>query len=163
MRLSEGVEWGLHCTVLLAAIPEGATLPGSALAEFHGVSESYLLKHLKALAQAGILESVSGPKGGYRLARPAADITVLDVVEVIDGPASAFRCTEIRRRGPAGLEDAAYRLPCAINRTMLGAEQAWRDALRGRTLADLVASVATETDPRAVPRVLAWLEDRVRR
>ena len=52
-------------------------MPASALAEYHGLSPSYLLKHLKTLAAAGILESVSGPHGGYRLALSADAITLL--------------------------------------------------------------------------------------
>jgi DNA-binding IscR family transcriptional regulator len=54
MRMSAGVEWALHCTVLLAVLKPTSTLPGRALAEFHGVSESYLLKHMQALTKAGI-------------------------------------------------------------------------------------------------------------
>ena len=57
MKLSEGVEWGIHCAAILGGLPPGATLPGKALAEFHGVSESYLLKHLKALTAADLLEN----------------------------------------------------------------------------------------------------------
>ena len=163
MKLSEGVEWGLHCATVLAALPSGATLPAKALAEFHGVSETYLVKHLKELVKAGVLESVPGPKGGYRLARPAEQTTLLDIVEAIEGRESAYRCTEIRRRGPAALDDSAYRLPCAINLTMLLAEKAWRDVLHGRTLADLVETVASQIDPRAASKALPWLQQHLRR
>jgi len=104
MKLSEGVEWGVHCAVVLAGLAPGATLPGKALAEYHGVSESYLLKHLKALTAAELLVSVPGPRGGYRLARPPERITLLDVVQAIDGTQPAFRCTEIRQRGPLALD-----------------------------------------------------------
>lgn len=114
MKLSEGVEWGLHCTSVLASLPAKATLPTKALAEYHGVSETYLSKHLQALTRGGIIESVPGPKGGYRLARPATEITLLDVVEAIEGPEPAFRCTEIRQQGPCTIEPSAYRLPCTI-------------------------------------------------
>lgn len=162
MKLSDGVEWGLHCAAVLAALPPGLTLPGKALAEYHGVSESYLLKHLKALAHAGVLESVPGPKGGYRLARPAGEITLLEVVEAIDGKRPAFRCSEIRQRGPAAVDASAYRLPCAITVTMLRAEAAWRETLRAETLADLVARVAAGLDPRITERAVAWARENVR-
>ena len=162
VRLSEGVEWGLHCGVLLAALPGGALLSGNALAEFHGVSESYLLKHLQALVRSGLFESVPGPKGGFRLARPPEAVSVLDVVVAIDGSEPAFRCTEIRQRGPAGLEPSAYRVPCAIHATMRRAEDAWREVLRTQTLADLVGLVAERTDKRAIARAVAWLEEHVR-
>ncbi len=102
VRLSEGVEWTVHCCTLLATLPQGVCLPGARLAEFHGVPGPYLVKHLQALTRAGVLDSVPGPKGGFRLARPAGEITVAEVVEAIDGRRPAFTCTEIRRRGPAG-------------------------------------------------------------
>src|SRR4051794_3672380 len=101
MRLAEGVEWSLHVCVILSMLPEDTTMPAARLAEYHGVPAPYLAKNLQALARAGIVESVSGPKGGYRMARPASEVTMLDVVEAIDGTEPSFRCTEIRQRGPA--------------------------------------------------------------
>jgi Rrf2 family protein len=162
MKLSDGVEWGLHCATLLAAIPDGTVLPGKALAEYHGISESYLVKHLQALTAAGILVSVPGPKGGYRLARPAAEITVLEVVDAIEGHDPAFRCTEIRQRGPAALEPAVYQLPCAINAAMLRAEMAWRKSLGGQTVGDLIAGLSKHLDQRAVEKTIAWFQARLR-
>ena len=162
MRIGEGVEWALHCASVLAALPGGATLPAKALAEFHGVSESYLLKHLKALVAAGLFESVPGPKGGYRLARPAAEITFLDVAQAIEGRGPAFRCTEIRCRAPIGDPPACFRRPCAINVTMLQAEAAWRDVLRQRTIADMVAALG-DTLPASRRRAAEqWLAPHVR-
>src|ERR1700738_988751 len=118
MRLTEGVEWGLHCAVLAAVLPPEATLPATRLAEYHGVPTAYLAKHLQALSRAGILDAVPGPRGGYRLARPAADTTVHDVVEPVDGAEPSFRCTEIRRNGPARLPAREYRVPCSIHVVM---------------------------------------------
>ena len=162
--MGEGVEWGLHCAVILASLPPGAVLAGKALAEYHGVSESYLLKHLQALTAAGLCESVPGPRGGYRLARPADQITVLDVVLAIEGSQWAFRCADIRKRGPAALEpDAAvYRRLCAINATMLRAEAAWRDSLRAQTLADLMTTVVRGLDPRIIEIATDWFGKRIR-
>lgn len=162
MKLSDGVEWGLHCAALLAAIPAETVLPGKALAEYHGVSESYLIKHLQALTAAGILESVPGPKGGYRLARPASEIPVLAVVDAIEGRDPAFRCSEIRQRGPAAVEPEVYRLPCAINATMLRAEMAWRRSLAAQTVADIVAGLTRQADQRSLEKTIAWFQERLR-
>ena len=101
MQLGEGVEWATHCCTVLALVPPGATMSAGRLAEFHGVPPSYLAKHLQALVQAGIAESVAGRNGGYRLASDARDITLLEVVLAVESDEPAFRCTEIRRRGPA--------------------------------------------------------------
>ncbi len=105
------------CTASRPSLPcRRGALPGRALDEFHGVSESYLLKHLKALTRAGLLRSIPGARGGYALARSPNAISFLHVVRAIDGPEPAFRCKEIRRCGPAASEDADhYRLPCAIH------------------------------------------------
>jgi Rrf2 family protein len=162
MRLSEGIESGLHCALGLAMIPEGTVLPAKALAEFHGVSVSYLLKHLQALTAAGILLAAPGPRGGYRLARAPDQITVLDVVLAIEGEGPAFRCTEIRQRGPCAGPASAYKTPCAINRTMLRAEEAWRDALRSETIAGLVKEVSGKMDARSARRAAEWVELRLR-
>jgi Rrf2 family protein len=162
MKLSDGVEWGIHCAAMLAGLAPGATLPGKALAEFHGVSESYLLKHLKALTAANLLESVPGPRGGYRLARAAEHITLLDVVQAIDGDEPAFRCTEIRQRGPGALDGRAYRRPCTINAAMLRAENAWRAELSRTSLADINRGVAENADPRVLTRGAQWLEQHCR-
>jgi len=147
MRLSEGVEWGLHCVCLLAECPAGAILPTKALAEYHGLSETYLSKHLQALTSGRILASVPGPKGGYRLTRHPEEITLLEVVEAIDGCESAFRCTEIRRLGPLALPSERYRLPCALHVAMAQADKAWRDVLRAQTIADIVRQYAGTIEP----------------
>jgi Rrf2 family protein len=139
-RLSDGVEAALHCALVLAGLTEKRVLPGKNLAELHGLSESYLLKHLRALAAAGVIEAVPGPRGGYRLSRAPEEITLLDIVEAIDGPEPAFTCREIRQRAPGKSKNPCdYRTECFIKTRMLAAEAAWRDALRAQTLACLVA------------------------
>ena len=148
----------MHVTTLLAVLPPDAAMPAARLAEFHGVPAAYLAKHLQALSRAGILESVQGVGGGYRLARPAADITVLEVVEAIDGTEPAFRCTEIRRRGPNARPAREYALPCAIDRVMRSADTVWRASLRAVTVADLVRTVARDAPPAALAAGAQWLK-----
>ncbi len=137
MKLGDGVEQAIHCVLVLAGLSETGALSAAALAEFHGVSTSYLLKHLQALAGAGVLQSVPGPKGGYRLARDQSEITLLDIVLAVEGREPAFRCAEIRQRGPSPVAAHFYRSPCAVNAAMLKAEQAYRAELRKVTIADL--------------------------
>ena len=161
--MSAGVEWALHCTVLLAVLKPTSTLPGRALAEFHGVSESYLLKHMQALTKAGICESIPGPTGGYRLARKPREITVLDIVEAIEGCEPAFRCDEIRQRGPTALDPSTYTVQCGIHTVMLEAEAAWRQALRARTLADLTPMSVQTMDKQRVDLATTWIHENVRR
>ncbi len=98
MKMSAGVEWAVHCCILLSQAEQ--PVPAQRLAEFHGVSRTYLAKHLQLLSRAGLVTSSEGRAGGYALTRPADQITALDVVLAIEGDESTFRCTEIRQNGP---------------------------------------------------------------
>lgn len=162
MKLSEGVEAAIHCAAMIAGLEGRATLPAAALAEFHDVSPSYLLKHLKALTADGILESVPGPAGGYRLGRSPNRITLLDIVLAVEGREPAFRCQDIRRRGPGALPPSAYLKPCGIHVAMLKAERAYREALAAVRLCDIVAEFAADSDPRSVERGRAYVVSRQR-
>lgn len=162
MQLGQGVEWALHCCTVLALLPPDQTLPATRLAEYHGIPPAYLAKHLQALAGAGIVESVAGRKGGYRLARPAGEITVLAVVDAVEGAEPAFRCTEIRRRGPARVAASEYRAPCGIAAVMQEAEDAWRAHLGRVTIGDLVRGLAVSVSPVAIRKAAGWFQEVMR-
>lgn len=156
--MSEGVEWVLHCCTVLATLPSGETLPAAKLAELHDVAPAYLAKHLQATAAAGITETVPGPRGGYRLARPPAEISILDVVLAVDGEDTAFRCSEIRQQGPAAGPPSSYRRPCGIARAMWRAEDAWRAELRATTIADLVMELVATVPRELVQAGAEWVQ-----
>jgi DNA-binding IscR family transcriptional regulator len=95
-------------------------------------------------------------KGGFRLARPLEEITVMDVVTAIEGPAEAFQCTEIRRRGAgAARPEWQFRIPCAVSTAMRKAEMAWRRVLSAQTLADVQAA-ADRRAPQAGEAIRRW-------
>jgi Rrf2 family protein len=154
MRLSERVEWALHCTWMLAAAPSAEPLSTRRLAEFYDLPAPYLAKVLNSLVRAGVLTAISGPRGGFRLARPASEITAAEVLEAVEGRGQLFSCTEIRQRGPLPLTRAACRTPCGISRLMDRAERAWRTELAATTIADLVGASGVG----APERLSRWLE-----
>ncbi len=158
MRMSDGVEWALHVASVLAVVPPDRGLTAAKLAEFHGVPGAYLAKHLQALTRAGVFEAVPGRGGGYRLARPAKDVTVLEVVEAVEGRTRAFQCAEIRQRGPAGGPKSDYRGVCGIARVMYDAETAYRESLAGVSIADLLGSFLASAAPGAQVRSATWLQ-----
>jgi Rrf2 family protein len=162
MQFGQGVEWAVHCCAVLALVPPERTLPAARLAEYHGVPPAYLAKHLQALANAGIVESVAGRNGGYRMARPAAEVTILDIVDAVEGDERAFRCTEIRRRGPARMPAAEYRAPCAIARVMHDAEDAYRARLSEVTVADLLQELSVTVSPVAIRKAAGWFQEVMR-
>jgi Rrf2 family protein len=69
------------------------------IAEQYGIPVELLAKILQKLAKADLLTSTSGPTGGYRLARPAAEISVGSVIEVIDGPPAIIQCMKTVHSG----------------------------------------------------------------
>jgi len=158
MKLSDGVEQAIHCVGMLSSLSEGGVLSAAALAEFHGVSTSYLLKHLQALSGAGIVATVPGPKGGYRLATTPDRISLLDIVLAVEGPAPAFRCAEIRQRGPNPLPGRYFTKPCGINAAMLKAEKAYRAELAKVTMASILAELAADDDGGIAARGCAFME-----
>jgi Rrf2 family protein len=157
MKMSEGVEWTAHACVLLAALPQGTGLPAAALAEFHTLAPAYMAKHMQALARAGVVESVRGAGGGYRLARPASEISLWDIVEAIEGSAPAFRCTEIRQDGPCAAPAGSFHRPCEIHSAFSRAETAWRAELKAVTLSDIAAMVASKMTAQRRADMAAWL------
>ena len=165
MRMSEGIEWALHCCTVLAFLPDDESLPAARLAEFHGVPGPYLAKHLQALTRAGITTSTSGPRGGFRLAGPATEITLLDVVLAIDGDDPAFTCTEIRRNGPQAETAVDYEPlgPCGIATAMWRAEDAWRRELAGVSIADLTKTMLDTVPEEQLTVSAVWLEGAIKR
>jgi Rrf2 family protein len=157
MRINQGVEWAAHCAALLAVLPPDVAVPAATLAEFHDLPAPYLAKALQQLARAGIVSSVPGRGGGYRLARAAEEITLLDIVDAVDGNEQAFRCTEIRRRGPSAVPRKFYSPRCGIAAAMWEAEQAFRDSLATVTIAAIAEGVRRDSPPAAVDKGAKWL------
>lgn len=147
MRLPESTEWVLHAVASLAQLDERASASAAQLAEHFDVPAAYLAKQLQALVRAGVLHATTGPRGGFRLARSADRITLLDVVEAVDGRTAFYQCNELRQRGRGGAPPEQCRKTCGIAARMYAAEAAYRASLSAVTIADIVAGL-----PRGVPQ-----------
>lgn len=163
MKLGDGVEQAIHSMTMLAGLKPGSTLSAAALAEFHGVSPSYLLKHLQSLSAAGLVDTLPGPKGGYRLARAPSEISMLDIVLAVEGPQPAFRCNEIRQRGPDPLPARYFQKPCGIAAVMLSAERVYRAELAKTSIADLQRDLQASYDGGIAARGCAFLDHHERK
>lgn len=155
MRMSEGVEWTLHCCLTLGWLDTDKPVSTAKLAATFELPPAYLNKRLQALVRAGILTSTPGVRGGFRLARSPEKITLMEVVAAIEGRENAFRCTDIRKRG-AGAERPAHEFQrqCVITTAMRKAELAWRRELASQTLADMMAAAPQA----AAERTRDWFE-----
>ncbi len=89
MKITAQEEYGLRCILQLAreeaAGPQGSTLLVRDIAEREGLSVAYVEKILWTLSRSGIVESVRGPKGGYRLTRPCGEISLGEVMRTLGG------------------------------------------------------------------------------
>lgn len=161
--LGSSVEYGLHCLLWLAA-PDAPAASSRDLAELQGVSPSFVAKIFPRLEKAGIVSASPGIHGGYRLARPAAQISVLDVVDAIEGFKPLFDCQEIRGRcalfnGKA--PDWSTQGVCSIHAVMLRAEQSMRAELASTSLADLATTVARKAPESLNGEIKIWLGERM--
>lgn len=160
MILGNQVEWALHCVMILASVPEGKLLSSRALAEFHGVPKEYLSKCLQMLSHAGLVNTTSGPYGGYSLAKSADKISFLEVVEAVEGTTKTFKCNEIRRNNPCLTKvDRKFTGLCAIAAVMHDADEAWRQALRNKKLSDITDSLADGVSKETMTNFIKWIED----
>jgi len=93
VRLSARVDYALRAVVELAARPAGPQRPVTAeqLAQAQGIPPKFLESILLQLRRGGIVNAQRGPDGGYWLARPATEISLADVIRVIDGPLANVR------------------------------------------------------------------------
>jgi Rrf2 family protein len=160
MILKSQVEWALHCCVAMVDLPAGRYLSTKALAEFHGVPKEYLSKALQSLSQAGLVQTTLGPTGGYRLARPAREITFLDVVEAVEGKGRSFVCNNIRANNPCRPEGFCDERPCGIARVMWAADDAWRASLSRTTLAEVAAGLVHDVPQEILSAGRDWLLNR---
>jgi Rrf2 family protein len=161
-HITVSVEYGLHCLLWLVG-NAGKPLSSRDLADLQGVSPSFVAKIFPKLEKAGIVTATEGARGGYLLARPAEQISFLDIVDAIEGSKPLFDCQEVRRRcalfgeAPPGWATAGV---CAIHAVMLQAEKAMRDSLAAETLADIARRFQRKAPDRFPAEVEGWLGQR---
>jgi Rrf2 family protein len=163
-HITNSVEYGIHC--LLWLVDPASGQPSSRdLAKLQGISPSFVAKIFPKLEKAGIVQAAAGVRGGYRLARAPGDITLLEVVDAIEGNKPLFNCQEIRDRCAVFDDDApewATKGVCAIHAAMLRAEIAMRESLAQETLAS-IAAVVERKAPESFPvEVRGWLNQRTK-
>lgn len=161
MQIAKGVEWTTHICTVIALLPPGKGLAVDVLADFFEVPSAYLSKQMQLLRRAGVVESVRGKGGGYRLAKTPDEITLLDIVIAIEGPMPAFRCTEIRQNGPCGLKRADCKRPCEIAAAFAEAERVYRDALKAKTLASIMQEAAMNAKREHLNDIGNWVQQQL--
>jgi len=147
LRVTKLTDYATVVLTVLAA-EAGAVLSATGLAERAGLEAPTVAKVLKPLAAAGLVRAFRGASGGYRLARPAAEISLVEIVEAMEGPLAMTECSV--HDGQCGIESSC------------GARANWRrindvvaDALRRVSLADMSPAPASPAARKAIPVALA--------
>lgn len=149
MRVSAKADYAVRACAELAARTEGESVPTDLLASGQGIPVSFLERIMGDLRRAGVVASVRGRSGGYRLARPAAETTLADVIRAVDGPLVTVR----DERPPSLTYDGSA---AALLEVWVALRASVRDVLDVVTLADLVAGRLPASVHDLAARADAW-------
>lgn len=142
IRLSRITDYGIVLMTHLAQLPEGETQNAREASEASGLPQPVVSKILKSLARGELLESQRGAKGGFRLARPPREISVPQMIAVLEGPIALTDCT---LHEGACVQEAS----CHVREPWQRINQVVESALEQISLADLAAPSAGQIIPLA--------------
>ncbi len=151
IQFSKSTDYALHALMHLAYSERSHNIGIKELSAMLSVSESYLSKIMSKLRQDGIVHAVPGVKGGYELARPAGEITFLEVIQTIEGRQRMFDCSNVNSQQHQLLTEVKddERIPngpgkdeCVVKKVMDGAEQHLHQYLKDHTIQTVLDAVA---------------------
>ncbi|EHK0945230.1 RrF2 family transcriptional regulator [Citrobacter farmeri] len=158
---SSGVEYGIHSLMCMVdSKGDARDMSVREIADLQSVPYDYLAKIFTRLSKAGLVRSIEGKGGGFQLARPAEHITVLDVVNAIDGDKRIFECREIRQRLAVFEEQPpawACEGICGVRSVMDMAQQRMEEALEQHTILDLARKMYRKAPETFVVEVQEWI------
>ena len=132
MQITQSTEYAVRCVLHLALAPAGRAVPRREIAAAQGIPAPFLAKIAQRLARAGILRIQQGARGGYELLKPAQRLTLLQVVEAVEGDLTLNTCVLHPRT-------CTRTRVCAVHRVWTKAREDLRATLAGVTFAELAA------------------------
>jgi Rrf2 family protein len=136
LELTRRGDYGVRAMLALAAAPNERPVSARRIAEAMAIPAPILPSVMRELARGGLVEAVAGRAGGYRLARPPAEIDLLAIVEAIEGDTGRQTC--VLRGGPCGLDGT-----CTVHPVFFAAQESIRTELRRATLEQLARGLAS--------------------
>jgi Rrf2 family protein len=131
LRLTKKADYGLMALKYLAEHPDEASLSAKDIAEAYHIPPQLLAKILQKLAREGLLRSHAGMNGGYTLSREPQNITVFEVIRIIDGPLFITSCVTV-----SGICDLTS--SCTIKEPLARVNDTISDVLKKIRISDLV-------------------------
>jgi Rrf2 family protein len=140
LQISRKIDYGLRAMIHLAGLPAGKVASLQDLSSTLHLPREFLAKILKVLAGRGLVRSSRGAHGGYQLARPAREISFLEVIESVEGPVQLNVCLDHKDRCDVSASCTMYHVWKAGQDRML-------DVYRNTTLAELSMPPDLEAAP----------------
>ena len=131
MLLSRACEYALQALLYIATVPQGKYVLTREIAEKHNLSYHFLGKVLQILVKNRLLDSQKGRGGGFMLARPANEIFLIEVIDVVDGPDVLDGCV-------LGLPRCSKEHPCPVHHQWAPAKENIRGIFASRTVTQLL-------------------------
>jgi Rrf2 family protein len=150
MRISAKADYAVRATAELAAATNGTTLKAEQLAQAQDIPLKFLLNILVELKHAGLVQSHRGADGGYILARPAASITVADVIRAVEGPLAMVQDSRPETLHYKGAAKALSAVWVAVRSSL-------RAVLDEVTLADLTSGSLPDSVSKLAGQPEAWI------
>ncbi len=126
MKLSTKGRYGLRALIDLAVYSDNETVSIASIAARQNISESYLEQLIAKLRKAGLVTSIRGAGGGYKLAKPAEDISVGDILRALEGSLDPVECPGLKEESTCDSSDFCVtkyvwqRINDSINQTVDG-------------------------------------------
>jgi len=147
MKISTRTEYGIRILVTLARADDGACLSLAEIARREKLPHAYLEQLVGDLRRAGLVNATRGQSGGYRLARPAAEIAMTDAVRALEGPILEMPCA-----GVNDLEHCDRPQPCSVHEIFQRVYESLSMSLGATSLAEVIESAGGPPYPPAVRR-----------
>ena len=132
LQISRKIDYGLRAMIHLAGLPVGRVASLQDLSSTLRLPREFLAKILKGLAERGLVRSARGARGGYQLARPARDISFLEVIEAVEGPVQLNVCLD-------HLDRCDVSAGCTMYHVWKAGQERMLEVYRRTSLAELVA------------------------
>lgn len=144
MKLTRSGEYAIRCMIYLAQQPDGSVSLLEDISKAQEVPKFLTAKVLRTLVKGDIIRSSRGAGGGYALARSASDISMLDIVECVQGPIYLNSCVQNEEcsKGNKSLKDKV----CPLNNVWQEAQTKLRDVLHSHKIDDLARKAMSSAD-----------------
>ena len=144
MNISKSAGYAVHALAYMVTKNSDAPVQISEISHEQQVSKTYLAKIFQQLASAQIVVGHRGVTGGYVLSKAAQEITLLNIVEAVDGPVQRDVCC-------LGLLGCTVRPHCVVHRAFLTANSVFAECLRESTLSEVAESMGDTKQPFVPP------------